>query len=532
MFKTQRFHALGVSLTTAMLLAGCGDDTATSTESGSSTDSAETETTGDDTMSTSTTEDMTAGPGSESETSPTTEDPTTEDPTTENPTTEDPTTEDPTTEDPTTGEPAVCGDGVVEGDEACDDGNDIETDECLSTCELASCGDGNIQEGVEDCDDGNDDDSDECPSSCLAASCGDGFVWEGMEECDAGGEAADCDDDCTVVECGDGNVNEEAGEACDDMNDDNSDECIDTCEAASCGDGFVWADNEQCDDGNLESGDGCSDMCESEECNLDADNLPFPATIHPSNYYGDIAWDADCNILVGGSFNDGLFRVSKDDGSVTQIVNMFGSNSVNGITYRPQDELIYVAVDSPNRLFTVDSNNMTSQVTDLPAIINDIDVIPEGFGDLGGQIMMVSASSAIYVYDPSDSSITQFAMSSGPLSALDFAPDAQTFYVANYNNNRIDAVDVDGVVTTFYMGGLSGPDGIEVDSDGARLFVAQSNANRIDIITIPGAVLTQGPTGEFDGGYYPTGLLVDADDDLFYKARVGGQAVVDTSNVP
>ncbi len=514
-------------MTAVVFLAGCGEDMTTSTETGSTTsETVTTETTDVETTSTATTDETTAGPGSDSETSPTTEEPTTEDPTTE-----DPTTEDPTTEDPTTGEPAVCGDGVVEGDEACDDANDDETDDCLSTCELASCGDGFVQADVEDCDDANDDDSDACPSSCLAASCGDGFVWEGMEECDAGGEAADCDDDCTAVACGDGNVNEEAGETCDDMNDDNTDECIDTCVAASCGDGFVWADNEQCDDGNLEVGDGCNDLCESEECNLDANNLPFPVSIHPSNYYGDIAWDADCNILVGGSFEDGLYRIDRNDGSVTQIVNMFGSNSVNGITYRPQDDLIYVAVDNPNRLFTVDSNNMTSQVAALPTIINDIDVVPEGFGSYGGQIMMTSSTNTIYVYNPDDSSINTFATSSGQLSALDFTPDGQTLYVVNYNNDRVEAVDSNGVVTTFYSG-LADPDGIEIDSDGARMFVAQSGANRIDIITIPGAMLTQGPTADFDGGYYPTGVLVDADDDVFFKARVGGQAVVGTSNVP
>ncbi len=421
---------------------------------------------------------------------------------------------------------------MVEGDEACDDGNDIETDECLSTCELAGCGDGFVQEGVEDCDDANDIDSDECPSTCFAASCGDGFIWEGMEECDAAGEAADCDDDCTAVECGDGNVNEEAGETCDDMNDDNSDECIDTCEAASCGDGFVWTDNEQCDDGNLDSGDGCSDMCEFEECNVNVDNINFPLTIHTGNGFGDIAWDAECNILVGGSYNDGLYRIDTSDGSVAQIVNMFGSNSVNGITYRPQDDLIYVVVDSPNRLFSVDSNNMVSQVATLPAIVNDVDLIPEGFGSYGGQLMMTTASGTMLRYNPDDSSLTTFATASGQLSALDFAPDGQRFYVVSYGGGRVDSVDSNGSVTTFFSG-LSNPDGIEVDSDGTRMLVSLANANRLDIITIPGAMLTQGPGGlSFSGGYYPSGILIDADDDVFYKLNNSSTGVVDTTNIP
>ena len=64
----------------------------------------------------------------------------------------------PTTGDPTTGEPETsaaplttttdttgtteppieCGNGVVEGDEACDDGNDDETDACLASCVVAT----------------------------------------------------------------------------------------------------------------------------------------------------------------------------------------------------------------------------------------------------------------------------------------------------------------------------------------------------------------------------------------------------------
>jgi len=59
-----------------------------------------------------------------------------------------------------------CGNGEVDGGEECDDGNDDETDACLSACEEASCGDGFLQEGVEACDDGNTEDGDGCDASC------------------------------------------------------------------------------------------------------------------------------------------------------------------------------------------------------------------------------------------------------------------------------------------------------------------------------------------------------------------------------
>ena len=69
------------------------------------------------------------------------------------------------------------------GVEACDDGNDDNTDGCRSDCALPTCGDGFVQPG-EQCDDGNGDNTDDCLNTCLVAICGDGFVQEGIEECD------------------------------------------------------------------------------------------------------------------------------------------------------------------------------------------------------------------------------------------------------------------------------------------------------------------------------------------------------------
>ena len=73
-----------------------------------------------------------------------------------------------------------CGDGIVEGTETCDDGNDQPGDGCSDTCQIEAgwlcsgtpsscrqilCGDG-IVEGTEACDDGNLDDGDGCSSLC------------------------------------------------------------------------------------------------------------------------------------------------------------------------------------------------------------------------------------------------------------------------------------------------------------------------------------------------------------------------------
>ncbi len=129
--------------------------------------------------------------------------------------------------------PSLCGDGVVDAGEACDDGlNDGAYGGCLSGCAgLASfCGDAIVNDPSEACDDGNMIDDDGCTHTCQS-TCGDG-VLQGAEACDgeqaqegscaslgfAGGElgcdAMTCKFDTSLCQtCGNGTMDDE--EACD-----------------------------------------------------------------------------------------------------------------------------------------------------------------------------------------------------------------------------------------------------------------------------------------------------------------------------
>ncbi len=60
------------------------------------------------------------------------------------------------------GNEAFCGNGIVEADEECDDGNPLNNDACTAACINAVCGDGLLYEGQEYCDDGNTKDWDGC----------------------------------------------------------------------------------------------------------------------------------------------------------------------------------------------------------------------------------------------------------------------------------------------------------------------------------------------------------------------------------
>jgi cysteine-rich repeat protein len=126
-----------------------------------------------------------------------------------------------------------CGDGIVDCDETCDDGNAIEDDGCTSAC-LPSpvCGDGLVQVG-EECDDGNTLAGDGCSPICQAeTNCGDGNLQtEEGEQCDDGNTADGdgCDSICLLEECGNGILQEGAGEECDDGNTVPDDGCDENC---------------------------------------------------------------------------------------------------------------------------------------------------------------------------------------------------------------------------------------------------------------------------------------------------------------
>lgn len=79
---------------------------------------------------------------------------------------------------------AMCGNGLREGLEECDDGDGMNNDACRNDCTWARCGDGVVRAGVEECDDGNIVDGDMCSSRCMVCVGGSArFTWAGNGHC-------------------------------------------------------------------------------------------------------------------------------------------------------------------------------------------------------------------------------------------------------------------------------------------------------------------------------------------------------------
>jgi cysteine-rich repeat protein len=178
--------------------------------------------------------------------------------------------------------PGTCGNGIVDGNEQCDDGNAVSGDGCSATCQLEHCGNGVVDHG-EECDDGNAIAGDGCSPHCRIERCGNAVVDPG-EQCDDGadnGDGRDCTAACQIAVCGDGLVDTAGAayrEQCDDgaLNtqdatcpyDTTCQRCSATCQrlvpiVPRCGDGIIQGPDEACDDHNTLDCGSCSADCQT-----------------------------------------------------------------------------------------------------------------------------------------------------------------------------------------------------------------------------------------------------------------------------
>jgi cysteine-rich repeat protein len=144
----------------------------------------------------------------------------------------------------------TCGDGALQLDEQCDDGNLASDDGCDANCRLPACGNGIVNVGGgfhEACDDGNLLAGDGCSPGCAVEQCSNGVDDDGDGYGDAGSDLG-----CSGLE----DLSERGAEPCDDGLDNDGDGLVDHPADPGCG--FPWyrIEDPACDDGIDNDGDG------------------------------------------------------------------------------------------------------------------------------------------------------------------------------------------------------------------------------------------------------------------------------------
>jgi cysteine-rich repeat protein len=195
---------------------------------------------------------------------------------------------------------SICGNSIVEPGEACDDGNNLDEDECLTTCQL-SCGDGILQTH-EKCDTAI---AAGAAGACPLASCSDGDACTTDTASGVGCQLECVHGAITAPVAGDG--------CCPPGADINSDaDC-----PAGCGNGVVET-GETCDTAIAAGQPGACPQCCSDGQACTVDSLEHPASCTAASTHAEItvpaagdgccpqgannATDSDCSVSCG----DGL----------------------------------------------------------------------------------------------------------------------------------------------------------------------------------------------------------------------------------
>ena len=285
--------------------------------------------------------------------------------------------------------------------------------------------------------------------------------------------------------------------------------------------------------------------CTTEGCTWDVDELAFPIEVWMGEaVLGEIAFDGNCDLIVGGGEQtSNLYRVDKDDGSVSLVVQGLPHTGVFAITHRASDNRVYFATFDSDHLYALNDQDEVESVMALESDVRSLTVAPQGFGDFGDQLIAVTAApSRLQAIDVENGVMTPFALSATLLSVVAFASDG-TLYVADWGGDSILTVTADGVFTPFYTG-IDAPDGLAIAPDGTRMFVAhRSGSGRIDQISIPGATLTPGVEFELGIGAAPkahpgqalaapTGIVVDDANHVLYEMFLDDHAVIDVFDAP
>jgi hypothetical protein len=302
--------------------------------------------------------------------------------------------------------------------------------------------------------------------------------------------------------------------------------------------------SEVCNDGKDNDCNGTVDNgCSSSACNINGAALPFPIALPAGAAFGTLTFDGNCDIITPGGSTGQIFRINKNTGAVTTLVSTPFNGVVNGVVYRPADNLIYATVNNPSGLFSIP---MTGGPATLviqpkwmlaPAKVLDIVVTPPPFLPPylnKGQFIGGGVDGHVYGVLTSTDNLDYFDyIASYPIKTLVFSPDGNALYLAQSQTSSIHRRKSDGSGTVLgWASNLNWVNGMAMDTDGSRLWVTHSDflgqehvISSIDIASGVQTIVTKAipfSTGNFNSEI--TGIVADADDEVFVKSWDGTNA--------
>jgi DNA-binding beta-propeller fold protein YncE len=253
-------------------------------------------------------------------------------------------------------------------------------------------------------------------------------------------------------------------------------------------------------------------------------------------------------IYVADSYNHRIQKFTMD-GVTATFAASWGTTGITGTADGEFDTPAAVAVDGGGTVYVADTNNHRIQVNSGSGFVTrwgtgSPGADPKDFNSPGG---VAVSGTIVYVADSKNNRIKAYDAPSGDLlylwgvagsgdgefnNPIGVATDgADTLYVADSDNNRIQKFAVDGVTATFVsswgtggtlLGQFTRPTGVAVDASN-NVYVVDSGNNRVQVFDDLGAYQTTWGTYGTDQGQFilVSGIAVD---------NAGNTYVTDTGN--
>lgn len=377
---------------------------------------------------------------------------------------------------------ANCGDGVVDANEVCDDGNNVDGDGCAANCASdETCGNGVVDSG-ESCEDGNTVGADGCSATCVSEFCGNSQM--------------------------DGN------ESCDDGNTADGDGCSATCASdETCGNSVIDG-GEDCDDGNTEDGDGCAASCATEFC----DNGLY---------------------LVGGGCDDGSTTIPEFSGIksaataggatavLTWDAGFDNETAVANLVYRVYASATPGGQDFTSPVFTTAAGALSATITDaespLLAMGANVHFVVRAVDGDGNEDSNVVEASTIFFAPANVAYVSSTATGTGTLGdvtdpyltiqagvlAVEAAGGGAVLVDADAaGTTYTEEVDLSGTVSSItLMGGFSRFSALAAGATSADVLASRDVSGNVTTVSALGLILTDTDLVRVNNGGSPT--LID-----------------------
>lgn len=327
-----------------------------------------------------------------------------------------------------------------------------------------------------------------CSNDPKPAVCGDGIVDTG-EVCDDAAQSATCNANCTAAVCGDGLLNTAAGEVCDDGNVASLDGCSSDCRSTeTCGNSYIdTARGETCDDGNTTAGDGCSATCVIEPSEPTIIWTVQNTALWSAKGDGSSAAQllTGSGLIVAVDPTTSMIYFDRGSPKAIARANLDGSNPVDIVT--GVGTVGGLAVDSVNsKLYWTDFGTNQLKRSDLDGMNQKVVVAtassPSGLAlDVANSkvYFITYNQSALYSVNFDGSGLTPLATSLGGQGvAVAVNSTTQKLYYS-LRGNDIYVRNTDGSSPATLVTGQTMVQGIDIDPVGGKLYWAAVSAQMI-----------------------------------------------------